>query len=99
MQFEHLAFYLIELSLVEYEAVDFKPSLLCASAIYLARCTLQMTPAWTPLLGKHAQYEESQMRYLLLHCFGRMNFGGNLFYYIRGYHACRLKLELNTTNL
>ncbi|XP_017244895.1 putative cyclin-B3-1 [Daucus carota subsp. sativus] len=61
-KFEHLAFYLIELSLVEYEAVDFKPSLLCASAIYLARCTLQMTPAWTPLLGKHAQYEESQMR-------------------------------------
>lgn len=61
-KFEHLAFYLIELSLVEYEAVDFKPSLLCASAIYLARCTLQMTPAWTPLLGKHAQYEESQVR-------------------------------------
>lgn len=61
-KFEHLAFYLIELSLVEYEAVDFKPSLLCASAIYLARCTLQMIPAWTPLLGKHAQYEESQVR-------------------------------------
>ncbi|KAL8134738.1 uncharacterized protein LOC141713057 [Apium graveolens] len=59
---EHLAFYLIELSLVDYKALDFKPSLLCASAIYLARCTLQMTPAWTPLLGKHAQYEESQVR-------------------------------------
>ncbi|KAA8523415.1 hypothetical protein F0562_009838 [Nyssa sinensis] len=59
---EHLAFYLIELCLVEYEALKFKPSLLCASAIYVARCTLQMTPAWTPLLGKHAHYEESQIR-------------------------------------
>ncbi|KAJ4976473.1 hypothetical protein NE237_001579 [Protea cynaroides] len=59
---EHLAFYLIELSLVEYEALKFKPSLLCASAIYLARCTLQITPAWTKLLRKHACYEESQLR-------------------------------------
>ncbi|KAK8697561.1 hypothetical protein V6N13_113703 [Hibiscus sabdariffa] len=47
-KFEHLAFYLIELCLVEFEALKFKPSLLCASAIYLARCTLQMSPSWTP---------------------------------------------------
>ncbi|KAI9160579.1 hypothetical protein LWI28_009625 [Acer negundo] len=59
---EHLAFYLIELSLVEYEALKFKPSLLCASAIYVARCTLQMTPLWTPLLIKHARYDVSQIR-------------------------------------
>ncbi|CBI24160.3 unnamed protein product, partial [Vitis vinifera] len=59
---EHLAFYLIELCLVEYEALKYKPSLLCASAIYLARCTLQRAPAWTPLLHKHARYEESQIR-------------------------------------
>ncbi|KAE8124505.1 hypothetical protein FH972_019383 [Carpinus fangiana] len=58
---EHLAFYLIELCLVEYEALKFKPSLLCASAIYVARCTLHMTP-WTPLLCKHSRYEESQLR-------------------------------------
>jgi hypothetical protein len=62
-QLEHLAFYLIELCLVEYEALKFKPSLLCASAVYVARCTLHMTPAWTPLLCKHARYEESQLRY------------------------------------
>ncbi|KAB1216869.1 putative cyclin-B3-1 [Morella rubra] len=61
-QLEHLGFYLIELCLIEYEALKFKPSLLCASAIYVARCTLHMTPAWTPLLCKHARYEESQLR-------------------------------------
>ncbi|KAB2636919.1 cyclin-B3-1 [Pyrus ussuriensis x Pyrus communis] len=36
-------FYLIELCLVEYEALRFKPSLLCA----------QITPAWTPLVTKY----------------------------------------------
>ncbi|XP_021901444.1 putative cyclin-B3-1 [Carica papaya] len=61
-QLEHLAFYLVDLCLVEYEALKFKPSLLCASALYLARCTLQMTPAWTPLLEKHARYHVVQMR-------------------------------------
>lgn len=69
IQLEHLAFYLIELCLVEYEALKYKPSLLCASAIYLARCTLQRAPAWTPLLHKHARYEESQIRYNLLKIF------------------------------
>ncbi|BBH01425.1 hypothetical protein Prudu_011690 [Prunus dulcis] len=54
---EHLAFYLIELCLVEYEASRFKPSLLCAAALYVARCTLQITAAWTPLLCKHARYD------------------------------------------
>ncbi|CAB4276960.1 unnamed protein product [Prunus armeniaca] len=64
---EHLAFYLIELCLVEYEASRFKPSLLCAAALYVARCTLQITPAWTPLLCKHARYDVTQIR----HCFFR----------------------------
>lgn len=67
-QLEHLAFYLIELCLVQYETLKFKPSLLCASAIYVARCTLNMTPAWTPLLCKHARYEESQLRYFSRFC-------------------------------
>ncbi|KAK9110005.1 hypothetical protein Sjap_018065 [Stephania japonica] len=59
---ENLSFYLIELCLVKYEALSFKASLLAASAIYVARCTLHMTPASTPLLCKHAHYEESQLR-------------------------------------
>ncbi|CAA0815481.1 Unknown protein [Striga hermonthica] len=62
VKFEHLAFYLIELCLVEYEALNYKASMLCASAIYVARCTMQMAPYWTPLLAKHARYEESKIR-------------------------------------
>ncbi|KAK4439543.1 putative cyclin-B3-1 [Sesamum alatum] len=57
-----LLFFLIELCLVEYEALNHKPSMLCASAIYVARCTMHMKPPWTPLLAKHARYEESQIR-------------------------------------
>ncbi|PHT44117.1 putative cyclin-B3-1 [Capsicum baccatum] len=63
-KFEHLAFYLIELCLVEYEALNYKPSMLCASAIYVARRTMQMAPAWTPLLEMHARYQESQLRHI-----------------------------------
>ncbi|KAJ6899955.1 cyclin-B3-1 isoform X4 [Populus alba x Populus x berolinensis] len=59
---EHLAFYLIELCMVEYKALKFKPSMLCASAIYVARCTLQVSPAWTPLLTRHTHYQVSQIR-------------------------------------
>ncbi|KAI3769003.1 hypothetical protein L6452_00099 [Arctium lappa] len=61
-KFENLAYFLIELCLVEYDALHFKPSLLCASAIYVARCTLHLTPAWTPLLCKHSHYEEFHIR-------------------------------------
>nr|VDD42628.1 unnamed protein product [Brassica oleracea] len=59
---QQLSFYLIELCLVEYEALKFKPSLLCASAIYVARCTLHMTPVWTALLISHTHYNVSQMK-------------------------------------
>ncbi|XP_009149067.1 putative cyclin-B3-1 isoform X5 [Brassica rapa] len=59
---QQLSFYLIELCLVEYEALKFKPSLLCASAIYVARCTLHMTPVWTALLNSHTHYNVSQMK-------------------------------------
>ncbi|KAL8205590.1 hypothetical protein R6Q57_009141 [Mikania cordata] len=61
-KFENLAFFLIELCLVEYDALHYKPSLLCASAIYVARCTLHLTPTWTPLLCKHSKYQEFQIR-------------------------------------
>ncbi|KAL6546940.1 hypothetical protein OROMI_022661 [Orobanche minor] len=61
-KFEHLAFYLIELCLVEHEALNYKASLLCSSAIYVARCTMQMAQPWTSLLAKHARYEEYQIR-------------------------------------
>lgn len=59
---EDLSFYLIDLCMVHYEALHFKVSLLCASAIFVARCTLQMTPSWSPLLCIYSHHKESQLR-------------------------------------
>lgn len=61
-QLEELAFYLLELCLVEYEALKWKPSMLAASAIYMAQHILQRMPAWTRLLQKHAHYRESELK-------------------------------------
>jgi len=61
-QLEELAFYLVELCLVEYEALKWKPSMLAASAIYTAQHILQRMPAWTRLLQKHAHYRESELK-------------------------------------
>ncbi|KAJ0797705.1 putative cyclin domain-containing protein [Helianthus annuus] len=61
-KFENLAYFLIEVCLVEYDALHYKPSLLYASPIYVARCTLSLTLAWTPLLCKHSRYQEFQIR-------------------------------------
>ncbi|XP_061985419.1 putative cyclin-B3-1 isoform X3 [Populus nigra] len=84
MKLEHLAFYLIELCLVEHKALKFKPSMLCASAIYVARSTLQMAPAWTPLLARHAHYQVSQIRYYLLRLIS-----------ISGYFSTKLIIKLD----
>ncbi|CAN1155625.1 Putative cyclin-B3-1 [Linum perenne] len=59
---QHMVSYLTELCLVEYEALKFKPSMISASAVFVARCTLKIDPAWTPLLTKHARYDVSQLR-------------------------------------
>ncbi|EPS57358.1 hypothetical protein M569_17460, partial [Genlisea aurea] len=61
-KFDCLAYYLLELCLVEYESLNYKPSMVCASAIYVARCTMQMRPFWTPLLVKHTGYGEARLR-------------------------------------
>lgn len=59
---EHLAFYFINLCLVECKALKLKPSLLCAAAIDETRCALQITLAWMAQLVKYVCYEISQIR-------------------------------------
>lgn len=75
-----MAFFLVDLCLVEYDALAFKPSLLSASALYVARCTLQISPPWTPLLHKHARYEVSQLRHLLKLSLSLLKFAMNSIY-------------------
>ncbi|KAJ6360483.1 hypothetical protein OIU77_004492 [Salix suchowensis] len=56
-----MSFFLIELSLVEYEMLKFPPSLLAASAIYTAQCTIYGFKEWNRTCEWHSNYSEEQL--------------------------------------
>ncbi|XP_022132403.1 G2/mitotic-specific cyclin-2-like isoform X2 [Momordica charantia] len=58
---ELMAFFLIELSLVEYEMLRFPPSLLAAAATYTAQCTLTGVEGWSVTCEWHSSYSEDQL--------------------------------------
>ncbi|XP_044470264.1 G2/mitotic-specific cyclin-2-like isoform X2 [Mangifera indica] len=58
---ELLSFYLIELSLVEYDMLKFPPSLLAAAAIYAAQCTVFGFKQWSKTCQWHSGYSEDQL--------------------------------------
>ena len=54
----NLSRYLLELSLVSYKMIKYKPSNLAASAVYLSlKMTKQPNP-WNDVIAKHSQYRE-----------------------------------------
>lgn len=53
---EHMVLYLLELSLLPYELVTHKPSLVTAAAVYLARATLGLRDADGRIWSKSLQY-------------------------------------------
>ncbi|PON50005.1 Cyclin [Parasponia andersonii] len=58
---ELLSFFLIELSLVECEMLNFPPSLLAAAAVYTAQCTLYGFKQWNRTCEWHTNYSEDQL--------------------------------------
>ncbi|XP_010486814.1 PREDICTED: cyclin-B1-3-like [Camelina sativa] len=58
---DSMVHFLAELGLMHYDSLMFCPSMLAASAVYTARCTLNKTPAWTDTLKFHTGYSESQL--------------------------------------
>ncbi|KAI3862840.1 hypothetical protein MKW98_008680 [Papaver atlanticum] len=58
-EMENMAFFLTELGLMQYEMVKLCPSMLAASAVYAARCTLNKTPLWDETLNLHTGFCES----------------------------------------
>lgn len=58
---ELLAFYIIELCLVEYKMLKFPPSLLAAAAIYTAQCSLYRLKQWTKTSEWHTNYSVDQL--------------------------------------
>ncbi|XP_020091671.1 G2/mitotic-specific cyclin-2-like isoform X1 [Ananas comosus] len=58
---ELLSFFLIELSLVEYQMLKFRPSHLAAAAIYTAQSTLSGFKHWSKACKMHTMYSEEQL--------------------------------------
>ncbi|KAK4784530.1 hypothetical protein SAY86_018898 [Trapa natans] len=65
---EWLAYYMMELALVEYEMLKYPPSLLAAAAIFTAQCSLYGFKQWTRTCEWHSNYSQHH----LLECSGLM---------------------------
>ncbi|GAA0168266.1 kinase activator [Lithospermum erythrorhizon] len=57
----NMAYFLAELGMMNYETVTYCYSMIAASAVYAARCTLNKTNAWTETLKLHTGFSEPQL--------------------------------------
>lgn len=64
MQLEHMAYFFAELALMQYSVILYCPSMLAASAVYAALCTLKKSPLWSERLKRHTGFSEQQMLYV-----------------------------------
>ncbi|CAN7041929.1 unnamed protein product [Brassica rapa subsp. trilocularis] len=63
VEMEFLANYLTELTLVEYEFLKYLPSVIAASAVFLARWTVnQSSHPWNPTLEHYTTYKASDLK-------------------------------------
>ncbi|KAA3455541.1 cyclin-A2-4-like [Gossypium australe] len=63
IEMEYLANYLAELSLIDYEFLNFVPSIVAASAVFLARWTLdQSSHPWNSTLEHYTAYNQSDLK-------------------------------------
>lgn len=63
LQLEHLASYIAELSLLEYNMLCYAPSLIAASAIFLAKyILLPSVKPWNSTLRHYTLYQPSDLR-------------------------------------
>ncbi|CAL5206373.1 unnamed protein product [Lathyrus oleraceus] len=66
-ELEFMANYLAELTLVEYSFLQFRPSKIAASAVFLARWTLgQSEHPWNPTLEHYTNYKASELKTTVL---------------------------------
>ncbi|KAF5936542.1 hypothetical protein HYC85_024048 [Camellia sinensis] len=58
---ENMVYFLAELGIMNYATIIYCPSMLAASAVYTARCTLNKSPAWNDTLKLHTGFSETQL--------------------------------------
>lgn len=67
IELEYLANYLAELTLMNYGFLNFLPSMVAASSVFLARWTLdQSSHPWNPTLEHYASYKASDLKATVL---------------------------------
>ncbi|KAI9152987.1 hypothetical protein LWI28_004100 [Acer negundo] len=60
-ELECLVYFLVELGMMNYDIIMLCPSMVAASAIHAAYCTLNKTPLWTKTLKFHTGFFETQL--------------------------------------
>ncbi|XP_031114207.1 G2/mitotic-specific cyclin S13-7-like [Ipomoea triloba] len=58
---ENMVYFLAELAMMNYATMVYCPSMIAASAVYAARCTLHKSPAWNETLKLHTGFSEAQI--------------------------------------
>ncbi|KAL1548773.1 G2/mitotic-specific cyclin-2 [Salvia divinorum] len=59
---ENMVYMLAEVAMMNYStAMRYSPSMIAASAVYAARCSLNMVPAWNETLRQHTGFVEEQL--------------------------------------
>ncbi|XP_022133019.1 LOW QUALITY PROTEIN: G2/mitotic-specific cyclin-2-like [Momordica charantia] len=56
-----LSYFMVELCLVEYEMLKFKPSLMAAAAVFTAQCTINGFKEWSKTSEWHTGYPQEQL--------------------------------------
>ncbi|XP_026416640.1 G2/mitotic-specific cyclin S13-7-like [Papaver somniferum] len=60
-EMENMVFFLAELGLMQYAMIEYSQSMLEASAVYAAQCTLKKTPQWSKTLEHYTGFSECQL--------------------------------------
>ncbi|KAL8493710.1 hypothetical protein ACS0TY_024769 [Phlomoides rotata] len=59
---ENMVYFLAELGMMNYSStIMYSPSMIAASAVYVARCTLNRAPFWNETLKSHTGFSEAQL--------------------------------------
>ncbi|KAL0404780.1 UNVERIFIED_CONTAM: G2/mitotic-specific cyclin-2 [Sesamum radiatum] len=61
LQVENMVYFLAELGMMNYPTLIYCPSMIAASAVYAARCTLNKAPVWNETLKLHTGFSEPQL--------------------------------------
>ncbi|XXG50629.1 hypothetical protein AAC387_Pa02g4600 [Persea americana] len=60
-EMEDMVFFYAELALTQYSVIAYCPSMIAASAVYAAQCTLKKSPLWSGTLTHHTGFSEAQI--------------------------------------